>query len=128
MSVSYGALFGALTATVAATALQCDPASIQSILPDNASVNFAYSVSANSTLQVPKGNLGYPVNPVGLPALCAVSVQVQSVGDTTFGLGLFLPADWNERFLAVGNGGYAGGINWLDMVGSFHSFMTYQHG
>ena len=24
--------------------------------------------------------------------------------------------DWNERFLAVGNGGFAGGINWLDMA------------
>ncbi|PYH94355.1 feruloyl esterase B precursor [Aspergillus ellipticus CBS 707.79] len=34
---------------------------------------------------------------------------------TTYNFGLFLPNEWNERFLAVGNGGYAGGINWIDM-------------
>jgi feruloyl esterase len=42
---------------------------------------------------------------------------VKSVGNSTFGFGLFLPTDWNGRFLAVGNGGFAGGINWADMVG-----------
>jgi feruloyl esterase len=108
----YGVLFGA------AQALDCSPSSIQSVLPANASVNWAYPLQANSTLQVPKGDTGYPQNPVGLPALCAVSVQVKSLGNTTFGFGLFLPESWNGRFLAVGNGGFAGGINWADMVGS----------
>jgi hypothetical protein len=92
---SYTALFGA------ARAIDCSPSSIQSILPSNASVNFAYSLPANSTFQVPKGDTGYPTSPVGLPALCAVSVQVKSIGNTTFGFGLFLPEKWNERFLCV---------------------------
>lgn len=100
----------------AASALDCSPSAIQAVLPSNASVNFAYNIQTNGTFQVPKGDTGYPTNPVGLPALCAVSVQVQSVGNTTFGFGLFLPENWNGRFLAVGNGGFAGGINWLDMV------------
>lgn len=107
---SYGML------SVAVGALDCSPAAIQAALPSNASVNFAYPVKANGTFQVPKGDTGYPTNPVGLPALCAASVQVQSIDNTTFGFGLFLPDDWNGRFLAVGNGGFAGGINWLDMV------------
>lgn len=94
----------------------CSPASIQAHLPTGASVNFAYSLPANSTFQVPAGNLGYPTNPVNLPALCAVSVQVQGIGNTTFGLGLYLPEAWNGRFLAVGQGGFSGGINWGDMV------------
>ncbi|KAF2106952.1 Tannase/feruloyl esterase [Lophiotrema nucula] len=115
----YGALFGA------AQALECTPSAIQSVLPSNASVNFAYTVQANGTFQVPQGDTGYPTNPVGLPALCAVSVQVKSVGNSTFGFGLYLPEAWNGRFLAVGNGGFAGGINWLDMgPGSRYGFAT----
>lgn len=100
----------------ATSALECTPSAIQSALPSNATVNFAYPVEANGTFNVPKGDTGYPTSPTGLPALCAASVQVQSLGNTTFGFGLFLPSDWNGRFLAVGNGGFAGGINWLDMV------------
>lgn len=109
-SLGYGALLGA------ANALDCSFSAIQSALPSNASLNFATPIAANGTFQVPAGDTGYPTNPVGLPAMCAVSVQVQSVGNTTFGFGLFLPSDWNGRFLAVGNGGFAGGINWIDMV------------
>lgn len=108
--MSYGSILGA------ANALQCCPDTIQSALPANTTVNFAYPIQANGTFYVPAGDTGYPTNTTGLPALCAVSIQVQSVGNTTFGLGLFLPSDWNGRFLAVGNGGFAGGINWLDMV------------
>lgn len=97
--LNYGALFGAVQS------LECSPSAIQSALPSNATVNFAYALSANSTFQVPQGDTGYPINPVGLPVLCAVSVQVQSIGYSTFGFGLFLPENWNGRFLAVGNGG-----------------------
>ncbi|CBY00314.1 similar to feruloyl esterase B precursor [Plenodomus lingam JN3] len=108
-ALGVGALFGV------ASALDCTSSAIQAILPSNASVNFAQVVSANSTFEVPKSYTGYPESPVGLPASCAVSVQVQSIENTTYGFGLFLPEDWNGRFLAVGNGGFGGGINWLDM-------------
>jgi feruloyl esterase len=107
--LSLGALVGAASA-------RCDPGSIQAALPSGASVNFAYSLAANSTFQVPNSTTGYPENPQNLPSLCAVSVQVESIGNSTYGFGLFLPDEWNERFLAVGNGGFGGGINYLDMV------------
>lgn len=86
-----------------AHALDCSPSSIASFLPadSNASVNFAIPLPFNSTFVVPKGDTGYPVNPVGLPALCSVSVQVQSPGNSSYGFGLFLPTEWNERFLCV---------------------------
>jgi len=108
----------ALFATATANA-KCDPNSIQATLPQGASVNFAYSLAANSTFEVPKSNTGYPTNAFNLPGLCAVSVQVQSIGNSTYGFGLFLPDDWNSRFLAVGNGGFGGGINYVDMVRTF---------
>lgn len=114
----WDSVFGLATLLGVAGALQCSTESIQSALPSNATVNFALPLSANSTFQVPESDTGYPTSPVALPALCAVSVQVQSIGNTTFGFGLFLPESWNGRFLAVGNGGFAGGINWQDMVSS----------
>jgi feruloyl esterase len=111
--LSLGALSGALSGAANA---KCDPSAIQAALPSGASVNFAYPVAANSTFKTPKGETGYPDNAVNLPSLCAVSIQVQSIANSTYGFGLFLPNEWNERFLAVGNGGFAGGINYLDMV------------
>jgi feruloyl esterase len=109
---SFGAVLGSVYA-------KCDPSIIQSGLPQGASVNFAYPLTANATFEVPmvpESDTGYPTNAFNLPALCAVSVQVQSIGNSTYGFGLFLPDDWNQRFLAVGNGGFAGGINYVDMV------------
>jgi feruloyl esterase len=108
--MSVGALIGTANA-------KCDPTTIKAALPEGASVNFAQPLAANSTFQVPKSNTGYPTNAYNLPALCAVSVQVQSIANSTYGFGMFLPDDWNGRFLAVGNGGFAGGINYEDMVG-----------
>ncbi|KAF2194391.1 feruloyl esterase B precursor [Zopfia rhizophila CBS 207.26] len=97
-------------------ALDCALPAIQGILPAGASVNFVRTVAPNSSFEIPPGNIAYPISPVGLPSLCAVSARVQSSGNTSFGFGLFLPSHWNGRFLAVGNGGFAGGINWLDMA------------
>ena len=99
-----------------AIALDCSPSTIQAALSSDVTVNFASPLRENATFNVPPSDTGYPTSPVGLPALCAVSIQVQSTGNTSYGFGLFLPDDWNGRFLAVGNGGFAGGINWLDMV------------
>ncbi|KAL2176538.1 CTP synthase N-terminus-domain-containing protein [Thermothelomyces heterothallicus CBS 202.75] len=49
--------------------------------------------------------------------LCAVAVRVRGSSTSSYRLGLLLPDKWNSRFLVVGNGGFAGGINWLDMIG-----------
>ncbi|KAF2015237.1 feruloyl esteras-like protein B precursor [Aaosphaeria arxii CBS 175.79] len=118
-------LLGFSAVLSATSALECSPSAIQAALPSNATVNFAQALPANSTFEVPKSDTGYPGSPIGLPALCAVSIQVKSIGNSTFGLGLFLPDDWNGRFLAVGNGGFAGGINWLDMApGVRYGFAT----
>jgi len=106
----------ALLGTAQVLNYTCTPSAIQAALPAGASVNFAYPVAANATFDVPASDTGYPDSPPKLPALCAASIQVQSVGNTTFGFGIFLPEDWNGRFLAVGNGGFAGGINYVDMV------------
>ncbi|ETS78552.1 hypothetical protein PFICI_10614 [Pestalotiopsis fici W106-1] len=95
----------------------CSLATFQSFLDTNqttAVVQRAELVADNGTFKV-TGDTPYPTSPTGLRALCAIQVNVTSEANTHYSFGLFLPVDWNGRFLSVGNGGYAGGINWIDM-------------
>lgn len=74
-----------------------------------------------------EGNLPFPQNATGLPALCAVKVNVKSSGASTYNFGLFLPDEtWNARFITTGNGGLGGGINWPDM-GRFSKVRLFLH-
>ncbi|KAK6076836.1 major facilitator superfamily transporter [Seiridium cupressi] len=84
-------------------------------LPSNASIERLSYVEAGSTYGDGALDLMYPVQPTDLPELCAVTVYVQSSASSWYRFGIFFPADWNSRFLAIGNGGFGGGINWLDM-------------
>ncbi|KAL1967366.1 hypothetical protein VTN77DRAFT_3150 [Rasamsonia byssochlamydoides] len=99
----------------AASAFECSPTAFARYLPSNATVTFAYTVPENGTFTVPASDIAYPTSPTQLRELCAVQVNVTSSATSAFSFGLFLPTAWNHRFLAVGNGGFAGGINWLDM-------------
>jgi feruloyl esterase len=60
-------------------------------------------------------NIAYPTNATNLPALCAIIVHVTSSLTSSCTFSLFLPDKWNNRFMAVGNGGFSGGINWYSM-------------
>lgn len=126
MSLSWPSLLGiGLILAPHVSAFDCSPAAFASILPSNASVAFAYRQLDNSTFQVPASDIAYPTSPTSLRALCVVQINVTSSPSSAFSFGLFLPDDWNERFLAVGNGGFAGGINWLDMAaGVGYGFST----
>ncbi|MCJ1414123.1 hypothetical protein MMC32_000448 [Xylographa parallela] len=95
-------------------AYQCTPSALTHVLPANASILYAIPNGPNSTFGNPY-NPGYPTNATNLPPFCAVLVNVTSSPTSSFTFGLFLPDQWNDRFLAVGNGGFAGGVNYLDM-------------
>ncbi|KAM0123390.1 hypothetical protein ACHAO1_011308 [Botrytis cinerea] len=98
-------------------ALNCSTTTFQSIFNSNnvpATVKYTSQLGNNSTFKV-TGNLAYPESPTGLQPLCAVEVVAFTEVGTNYTFGLFLPDTWNNRFLAVGNGGYAGGVNWIDM-------------
>lgn len=103
-----------------ALAFECSPSAFQALLPSTATVLSAIHIPDNSTYNVPASNIAYPVSPTQLRALCAVHINVTSSSTSAYGFGLFLPDDWNDRFLAVGNGGFAGGVNWLDMVNTLN--------
>lgn len=110
-------LLGALSfqSAGASLATSCSAEALQAILPSSASVLSAVTVQNGSSYGEGKQNLPYPTNPTNLPELCAIVVNVTTSPISNYRFGLFLPASWNSRFLAVGNGGFGGGINWLDM-------------
>jgi feruloyl esterase len=78
-------------------------------------------------------NTGFPLGIDLVPKVCAVTIHVVNTTDTptnpqsTYNLGLFLPdpANYNNRFLAVGSYSFAGGINWPNMAeGAHYGFAT----
>ncbi|KAI1111996.1 Tannase/feruloyl esterase [Nemania sp. NC0429] len=93
----------------------CNVFTLAQVLPANAKIERVYAVEAGSTYGDGLADLAYPTQPTDLPAACAVTVAVASSATSSYRFGLFLPAEWNSRFLAVGNGGFGGGINWIDM-------------
>ncbi|KAJ9150152.1 Carboxylic ester hydrolase [Coniochaeta hoffmannii] len=110
-------LLGALTFQTgnATSNAACSVDAFAAILGSSASVVSAVKVDQGGTYGEGTANLLYPTNPTNLPSLCAVTVKVASSPSSSYRFGVFLPETWNSRFLAVGNGGFGGGINWLDM-------------
>lgn len=100
---------------LSAASRPCSPDSFGDVLPPSAQVVSAVSVANGGEFGEGSANPAYPISPTNLPELCAVIVNVSSSAISNYRFGIFLPAQWNSRFLAVGNGGFQGGINWLDM-------------
>ncbi|RYP14382.1 hypothetical protein DL765_006427 [Monosporascus sp. GIB2] len=105
----------------AVSAADCTTEAFSEILADvpEASINYVGRVPEGGSFGIP--SLAFPGNATDLPAVCAASVNVRSSPDSSYNFGLFLPdTTWNERFLATGNGGFGGGINWPDMGRMVH--------
>lgn len=98
MKTTQARLAAVAALTSGATAITCDKASLQSAFSSIATVDFAQWMPANSTFSIPKGNVAYPTSPTQLKAACAVQVSVKN-GTSSYGFGVFLPDDWNGRFL-----------------------------
>ena len=97
--------------------LVCRPDTFTDILPNNATIHSVVPVPQNDSYgEPPSINPAYPIAPTSLPELCALTVSIPTSTNSTIRFGLFLPPTWNTtRLLTVGTGGFAGGINWLDM-------------
>jgi len=53
----------------------------------------------------------------GLPAFCRVAGVIQPTSDSYIRFEVWLPAaDWNNKYLGVGNGGFAGAIDFRQMA------------
>ena len=98
---------------------KCVASTFQGALPSNAAIEKVAKVQSGGSYTEGTANLGYPsppYTPTGLPELCAVIVSVTSSSSSKYRFGIYLPTTWNNKFLAIGNGGFAGGINWYDMA------------
>jgi hypothetical protein len=103
---------------------RCVASKIKCLLPKGATLESVTAVPSGGSYGEGAPDIAYPVVPTALPELCAVVVKVTSSPTTSYRFGLFLPSNWNSKFLAVGNGGFAGGINWLDMAPGPHYGMA----
>jgi hypothetical protein len=57
-----------------------------------------------------------------LPAFCRVQAVSRPSSDSDINIEVWLPANgWNQRYLGVGNGSYAGSINYYRLGESLHS-------
>ncbi|KAL8335294.1 hypothetical protein RB598_009473 [Gaeumannomyces tritici] len=119
----------------------CTQDSITSLLQTFVKTESTVALTVERAVHVTGGTFGegpsnraYPQNATNLPEVCAVIVSVinntasDDLGSrSNYRFGLFLPpaADWNGRFLAVGNGGQNGGTNWPEMgQGPHYGFAT----
>ncbi|KAI1124671.1 Tannase/feruloyl esterase [Nemania abortiva] len=91
-------------------ATNCNLGYFTSIAPAGVRVERVQHVT--NGIFVETGNIGYPTDPTDLPVLCAVILNNVTAN---YRFGMFLPDDWNSRFLTVGSYSFLGGINWLEM-------------
>ncbi len=55
-----------------------------------------------------------PVRPANIPAHCRVQLVLKPTSDSLINMEMWLPTEnWNGKFMAVGNGGFAGSIQGL---------------
>lgn len=93
-------LTASLQGAVAIAAVNCTFDAVSAILPSNISLSFVQTIPENGTFIVPSEDTGWPINPINLPALCAIGATVPgNTENATYGFGLFLPTAWNGRTL-----------------------------
>src|ERR1700693_2797825 len=77
------------------------------------------------TEQVPAGPFQGPGTPppppVMLPAHCRVAMVLTPTSVSHIEVEVWLPTNWNGKFQAVGNGGWAGSITYIDRDSAYRS-------
>jgi len=75
------------------------------------------TVTITETESKTAGTLDQRFGPsLSLPAHCRVAAVLSPSDDSHIEMELWLPDDWNGKFLAVGNGGWAGSISYSAMA------------
>ena len=96
-----------------AIAASCE--SLTSLPLSSAAVVLAEPVAAGGF--TPGGGSGIAGEPMrDLPAFCRVAAKLRPSSDSEINVEVWLPAAWNGKYLAVGNGGWAGSINYTAMA------------
>ncbi len=104
----------AVAAAVAYAQTPC--AGLKSLSLPDTTITAVESVPAGP-FTPPAGRGGPPPAPVMLPAYCRVAVVLMPSSDSHIEMEVWMPAEnWNGKFEAVGNGGWAGSITFPAMA------------
>ena len=101
-----------------AAGIDCSIASIQSLVPSNATVELVVPITKLGTFKQDDVKINIPTTNIdkSMLPLCVISINIQSSSNTSFNMGLLLPSNWNGRMMATGNPGFGGGTRW-DFMG-----------
>jgi feruloyl esterase len=93
---------------------------LPSIAPATASYNIklATSITPGSNFTGNTSEPGYNGLQSNLPASCRIAFAVATSVNSIANAEVWLPANWTGRYMTVGNGGFAGGVNYPDIVWS----------
>jgi feruloyl esterase len=111
-----------VAAPVAAQAAGQTCESLASLALPNTTITLARAVDAGSfTIPIAAGGTPAPTALVqaasGLPAFCRVAATLKPSTDSDIKIEVWMPASgWNGKFMAAGNGGWSGSINYAQMV------------
>jgi feruloyl esterase len=91
--------------------------SLSTLKLDNAIITSAQVIAAGA-FTLPSGRAGRGANAFqNLPAFCRVQATLTPTSDSDIKVEVWLPVSgWNNRYLAVGNGGWAGTISYSDLA------------
>jgi feruloyl esterase len=93
-------------------ALACEQLA-RTALP-NARITLAEARPAG-TFQIPGGAGGFGPSSMTLPAFCRVAATLTPTPDSDIKMELWLPANWNGKFMMVGNGAWSGAVSYSAM-------------
>jgi feruloyl esterase len=108
-------LSAVILASTAYAAGACE--SLSSLKLDNATITSVQVVAAGA-FTLPGGRAGRGSNQYqALPAFCRVQATLTPTSDSDIKVEVWLPVSgWNNKYLAVGNGGWAGTISYSDLA------------
>ncbi|KUJ12218.1 tannase and feruloyl esterase [Mollisia scopiformis] len=91
---------------------------LNNITLQHSTIRFSTPIIAGSNFTGDSTETSYNAVQTVLPSACRVACEIETSDNSTARFEVWLPtkAAWNSRFLAVGNGGWAGGINYPDIV------------
>jgi hypothetical protein len=84
----------------------------------NSKIRFTSTIAGGVNFTGDSTETSYNGVQTAIPAACRVACEIQTSANSAARFEVWLPVKdaWNSRFLAVGNGGWAGGINYPDIV------------
>ena len=100
---------------VALSAVECANLS-GIIIALNTTITSSWYLPAGSNFTGTSVESSYNTPQSNLPELCRVQFSIKTSANSNAIAEVWLPEGWNGRFLAVGNGGFAGAVNYPDIV------------